>query len=767
MNEITYLDSWRFEAYLAGSWTNLTGYVLGRVPNKWGMTDNGPLDLLGDTGEQKLVLDNTKGVQFLPDSPGALTGWKKGVKLRLVMAFEGEDYMRFAGTVEDINPGRGIYGHQRIFVTVLDWMAYASKHPLVNPGVLTNQRGDDVIRTVVELMPIQPAAMDLDVGVSVFPTSFDTVTSKTKAYAEFAKVTLSEPGAIYLRKDRVYGETLVFENNQHWNGLKPLTTIPVPASAADLWAQEDGDLLLQEDGDTILVDEAQDFGFDDLTMDEETPYGKEVINRFTIYANPRKVDASVQVLFQLNEPILIGSGETIDIRGTYANPAGGLPVNANPDDMLTPVATTDYLMNTAQDGSGTNITGDLTLVEIRYGTEGFTHRVRNDAVNAGWITKWDPRGLGIYTDNPIEHVETDLASIASELGTQPESMTQQYQTDLIQGTLFGKRIVFEYSWPQQILTKIHFRPNNSPELMLAFLTGDVGSYFPVTVTNKNIDEHVAVRGVEFSLDPGGVIMCTWIVKVIRTLIKGLTMIAVEFAGEPSTDGINFGYLPHLADLPVRSMTAWIEPVDVAATAKADHIIGFFSDDAAFRLSWDDNNERIQFIQKYSGVGGGQGIWASPIGSVPADALSLVGVVKDLSSDSPPIFYVNGVSVSVTVIQAPPAGRTAFTETGVNFMIGNAKTATVDYDMAFGGKIEDGRLYGGEVSSTNMLALFNSGSPDPFIVTDGLLFQGPCVKTKKLADYVDETLDETLKVLDAIFGMVGVPHGAPIGREMLP
>src|SRR5690606_12845656 len=307
----------------------------------------------------------------------------------------------------------------------------------------------------------------------------------------------------------------------------------------------------------------------------------------------------------------------------------------------------------------------LVLVEIRYGSEGFRHVVRNDSVNAGWIRKWSPRGKGIYQYNPIEHVETDLDSIASDWGTQPESVTQAYQNTLIQGTLFGKQVVFEYAWPQQILKKIHFNPNSSAELMMAFLNGDVGSYFSVTVTNKNIDEHVAVRGVEFTLDPGGFIMCTWIVKVIRTLLKGLTMIAVEFAGEPSTDAIDFGYLPHLADRPLRTMTAWVRRVDVAATAESDRIIGYFSDDAAFSLSWDDNNERILFIQKYSGGGGGQGIWGSPIGSVPADTFSLVGVEKDLSSDNPPVLYVDGVTQTLTTIQAPPAGRTAFTEVGVN------------------------------------------------------------------------------------------------------
>lgn len=758
-----FLEYQRLYATLNGVRTNLTDYWIERATIKWGISNTKPLDLLADIGEMRFVLDNQNGIQFLPDAPSALAGWRRGTMIELELLYESETHIRFRGYVQAIAPGDGFDGHRLVYVTALDWLTYAVMYPIVNPGVLTNQRGDDVVNTVLGLITKQPAAKQLDTGVSVFPATFDTVTSKTTAYDEFSKVCRSEPGSIYLRKGKVYGETLVFENSQHWNGLKPLSTIPVPASAADTLAQEDGDLLLQEDGDTILLNEAQIFNFNNLTMNEETEHGEHVINRFTVYANPRKIDTSAQVLFHLNEPILIGSGQTIEIRGTYADPAGGLPINANPSDMITPVATTDYLVNTAQDGSGTNITSDLVLVDIVYGSEGFTHTVRNGSINSGYITKWEPRGKGIYIYNPIEHVETDQDSIASDWGTQPESMTQAYQNTLIQGTLFGRQVVFEYSQPQQILTKIHFNPNSSAELMLAFLSGDVGSYFAVTVTSKNIDEHVAVRGVEFTLDPGGFIMCTWIVKCIRTLLKGLTPIAVEFRGENYQDAIDFGHLPHLANLPLRTMTAWFNRASDSPQIESDFICGFFSDDAAFEVYITMGFKRLTFIQKYSGAGGGQGAWATANDSIAFDTLYHAVVVKDLSSDNPPVIYLNGVAQTLQVTASPPAGRTAFDESSVPFMIGNVNTATIDYKYAFKGEISDVRVYSRGLSSTEASTLYNSGTPDPDLVTDGLVFRAFSVKTKRLAQYIDQTLDEDLRVVDDVYGMVGVPHGGPIGR----
>lgn len=259
-------------------------------------------------------------------------------------------------------------------------------------------------------------------------------------------------------------------------------------------------------------------------------------------------------------------------------------------------------------------------------------------------------------------------------------------------------------------------------------------------------------------------MFKWLVKQFWSLSLGLEPLAVEFAGEPAADAIDFGHLPQLANLSRRMLTAWINPADVASTSQIDVIAGFFSDEAAFALYWNDNDARVHFIQKYSGSGGGQGIWATPIGSVPSGARTLVCVVKDLSSDNPPVIYVNNVVQTLTVIVAPPAGRTAFAEDGVPWMIGNVKTATVDYAYGFGGTITDVRLYESDQSS-QIDALYNGGVPDVSAATDGLLFQGPCVRTKDYPLYEDATLTESLRVLDNMFGMVGTPHGSPIGRAV--
>jgi hypothetical protein len=351
MTQPVYLDSVKIYAQLAGTWTDMSTYLIRDIDAGWVIDGNGPLDLLAGTGTMDLVLDNQAG-NLIPGMPGALAGWNKGIGLRLVVTFEGAPYMRFKGTVESIEPEKGLYGHLRVKVHVVDWMEFAAKHPIINPGILTDQAGGDVVRATLGLMPIQPAATELDGGTSVFPTTFDTVTSTTKAYSEFGKVVLSEPGRIYLKKDRFNGETLVFEGADHRSGWKPLSQIEKIKADSGFLLKQDSGYLLKEDGGRIILNQGEEFLASNNMLSIETEFGEQVINRFTVYANPRRKDTAVQVLFQLDQPILIGSGETLDIKGSYADPAGGLQIHANPADMITPVITTDYLVNTQEDGHG-------------------------------------------------------------------------------------------------------------------------------------------------------------------------------------------------------------------------------------------------------------------------------------------------------------------------------------------------------------------------------------------------------------------------------
>jgi len=761
---VVYPDSVKVWAYLAGVWTDLTSYVIGDITGGWGIDGNGPLDRLARTGTMDILLNN-ESLQFIPGDAGALAGWKKGIPVKLEVTYEGETYVRFKGVIEAIKPQPGVYGYLRVPVTIVDWLDYSARHPVVNPGILSNQRGDDVIRTTLGLIPIQPAEKALDVGASVFPTSFDTVTSHTKAYSELGKVAFSEPGYIYLRKGAISGEMLVFESGKKRNGLRTLTQFPKPVSESGFLLKEDGGYLLKEDAGKIILNQPADGYVADNTMSGiETEYGERVLNYFTVYANPRKIDTSAQVLFKLNAPIGIGSGKTIQIKGSYADPAGGLPISGQ--DMITPVATTDYQMWTNKDGTGTDITSDLVLVSKPYGTEGFTHKVKNNNASPGWITKYDPRGYGIYKYNPIEHAASDDESIA-EFGHQTESMDQKYQTSLARGSIVAEASVEWDRKPRTVLNKLHFIANRSPALMMAFLNGDCGDLIRVKEDTRDIDAYYYIQGVDkFTIKPGGFIAYSWIMKEALSLKLGLSMIAVEFTPSPAQDAVDFGVLPDVysdSTPETISISAWIYSHALGEPFGKILVFSPLVGGLQFNRIWDAGTHYA--IGIYGNIfNASAGQWQTTTYPMVINTWYHVVVTFDISSPSnDPTFYINGTALATNEITTP-AG-TKLSKENLPLVIGNQKDSAVDYDFSINGKMMDVRIYHRILSAAEVTTLYNGGTQDETLVTDGLVFQTFCVRTKELVDFVDVTLGEADNVLDNIYGVVGTPHGSPIGRAM--
>jgi len=740
----TSIEIW---AYIADGWTELTSDVIKEVRVEWGMTGNEPLDLLADTGSMRFTLNNS-GNEYAPYLDGALAGWGKGVPIELRISYDNVKHTRFNGVVKNIDIKPDITAKNRVVVTVADWLDYAATHPLVSPSIDTDKRGDEVLTTIVADMPIAPEDTDFDEGINVFPTVFDTVTTKTKAYNEMSKIALSELGYIYLTKDKAYGEMLVFESAEARHGLRELTILPKAGVDSGFLLKEDGGSLLLETGGKIILNEETTFVADNVFNRLDVEYGQNVINRFTNLAYPRKVDAAATtVLFSLAYPMQIGSGETIVFRGNYSDPDGGARVSGT--EMVTPVADTDYKMWTVSDGSGVDITADLTILVV-YGTEGPTFTLTNDNVTyIGWITLLQARGKGIYIYNPIEHAVDDIVSI-DEFGYQTETLHQKYKQDLTRGSLATAKYLEQEKQPRTKLNKIHMAANRSGALMQAFLYLDVGDLIHVKEDKTGINDYYYIQGVEFTIIKGGFIKFAWIVKEALSLLLGLSLINCEFDAA-SEDCISYGYLPQISNLSERSFSLWIY-AHTHAPGTVNAIAGIFSDPAGCFISLAINN-RIGFYIKGTT---GPSFWVTPEDSITLNSLTHIVIANASDIDGPPIIYIDAVAQELDQINEGEG--TLADETGSSLFIGNVKTTTVDYAYPYDGLVKDLRIYNVILTQAEATSLEAGGN-----VNRGLVFQGPCVRTRELADFEDLTLTAADKMIENYLGMIGTPHGSVITR----
>lgn len=747
--------------YLSGSWVDVTSDLIqGTLYASDGMMSNKWTDRLANTGELTFDLKNTTN-KYSPGHVDALGGWRSGVSCKLVFTYDGVAHPSIwhVAAPDGIKIDPQLYGPRRVHITCLDWMDYAGKDPIVNPGILTNKRGDEVLTTTLTFMPIQPLATEFDAGVNTFPTVFGTVTSKTTGYDELAKVVLSELGYAYIRKDLI-GETLVLENAHRRNGLRTLSPYPKASADSGFLLKEDGGYLLLETGGKIILNEVTS-GFDssDGGLFEYAPsisHGDNTLNRLTVNAYPQRIDASPVILFKLSAPMLIGSGQTLQIKGYYSDPNGGLPVNGQ--NMIDPVITTDYLVNTASDGSGSNISADLTIV-TDYGTEGFTHTVTNGSTSTGYITLFNCRGNGIYTYNSISHIAHDQTSINAN-GTRGDVLNQKYQNTLDFGRLYADAFVEYDKNPATRIDKITFCANTTGDLMQAFLSLGVGDMIRLRSSKAAIDAYYYIQGREFRVLEGDVIFFSWVVKEFLSLTLGLSLVAAQFAAG-SVDGINYGYLPHASRLPNRTVSAWIYMTSDPIITTAYGIISNISTFSGSRMYIVQSGGISVLGINATGWATTSGTWYATTTTISKNTWIHVAITytpQDNGAD--PIMYVNGVSVAVTEMSTP-SGAYIAQEDG-NTLIGNRDIVGSSYQRPFDGKIKDARIYNRILTAAEILQMYNEGAGGTG-VTSGLVFQGPVVRTKDLTYFTDHIMLSDDRVLDNIHGMVGVPHGAPVIR----
>jgi hypothetical protein len=749
----------RLYAEIAGTWTLLNDVQPWSA--NWGIPDNGPLDFVADVGEFKFRLDNSGGL-YTPGGPSALSGFKKGVPVKAVFTFDGEDYVRFRGYIDEINISPSTKD-KTAEVTCLDWMEYAVRHPMFDRGIIFSQSSDFVMDVVTAGVAIQPQQTEFEPGTFVFQSALDIRGTKTTAYTEYARIAFSDITHIYLKKDRTSGETLVLENDDKRHGWVTPAEFPIPSADSGLLLKEDGDQLLLETGDGLLLNEMAAVTMDgSVISDYDAPYGDNVVNRMTVRAHPRRLDASPQILFQLDEEFEISPRGAEDqnrnnyqLKGTYANPNGGEPVGGR--DIITPVITTDYLMNSASDGSGVDISSSL-YVFFESGTEGFTAWLANTNTTypVGYVTKFNVRGTGIYEYNPIEFTEEQEQSI-SEHEAQSKVLDLRYRGGVWLGAPYVRSSVEEFGEARTRVKTISFCANKSNFLMTAFLNTDVGDLRYIEIDELGIAANHWIQGVSFEAN-NGLIWANWLVKEQPSLQGGFTDIAMDFTSA-NGDAVDYRRLPRVSASRVteRTFAAWINAdlMDGVRSIIAPHadtggVTMFLSDDGVGRLWF------------YSDRYPSPGTWRSNTTAITTGSWFHVVVCYNHSSaTNDPIMYINGIPQ--TIIEDTAPSGTLNVELGTHVVIGNTKTVTIDYAEGFDGKIYDPRIYDRIITAAEAVTLYNAGTPDPSLVTDGLVFQPFAVRTDKITDFVNVALDDTYTLFENVYKSVGFVHGTPTAR----
>lgn len=500
-----YFDSYRIEVYIGSAWVDITADVF-PASVRWnrGAMGNGPLDRVGSPGYMRFSLDNSSdnsaGLEgrYSPQHTNVLTGWTSGIKVRLCFTFETLPYYKFFGKIkpDGIQVESGSYGSRRVHVTAHDWMAQAGEHELHLMTLAENQTIEQVVPLILANMPVAPLATNYETGTSTFPTVFDTVRSRTTANAEFLKLALSELGAIYVIGDRTGGETLRVEG-QLTRSLMSASDVGVTTAESGFLLAEDGTYLLAEDGTRIILDQVQTAAFTgaDLLLGTSIPFGRAVYNRVEVITYPRKVDAAATtILWTLQKSFKIEAGATKSgYTCRYRDPSGGASY-VNGRDMVAPVATTHYTASANEDGTGANLTPDLSVTAI-YGTEAVEYELENTGATDLWVQLLKAVGKGIYIYDAVRVVYNDAASQLIH-GVRALTVDMRYQEDPAVGELFAVTILGRQADPDYTVDRAIIIANKNSISMMGFLQLEPGRRLSLSEDVTGIDRDFFVQGYE-------------------------------------------------------------------------------------------------------------------------------------------------------------------------------------------------------------------------------------------------------------------------------
>jgi hypothetical protein len=534
----TVIPTATLNAYFSGTGsasTDITAdVVLGVQPltGKYGITGTGPTSRVGRTGTMTFAMNNSTsnsgGVQgyYTPGHTNARStgtlGWNLGLVISVTLSYGGTNYIKFIGTLTDVKPDAGRYRRQSVRCTVLDWMDEAGRSKLKALSVQTGQRSDQLITTLVtNSVGRQPISTDYDTGRSTFAYALDNLSdNKTSVLKALSDVVMSEMGYLYIRGTTdaasAKGGKLTFENR----------TARLAYGASD-----------------------HTFAHDMVRLDARQSRA-DIINHTYVQVHPRTLDTAATVLWELTTTEVVPSVEAgatttiiaqfsdkiitgVNFGASTSTTARGAQVATT--NLTTPASGTDWVANSAADGSGSNLTANVAVTVATTAANTATLQIVNSGASKAYLTTLQVRGVAIKDQTTTTVDDTNATSITT-YGEQDVSINMPYESDPDLALEIARWQNAATDESRFVVKSMEIAANTSAELMEQALVREPGDKIGIdeTMTGLNNDEawHVGtageselgattwldydpssgdffIQGVSFTLSAGSILKVKW------------------------------------------------------------------------------------------------------------------------------------------------------------------------------------------------------------------------------------------------------------------
>lgn len=466
----------------AGAWTDIAADVLTQpgIRARYGIFGTDARARVADTGILSFSLNNSQTNSggllgyYSPGHANARSGFEIGIGVRLGLTWSGSTFYKFRGTLDSVSPEPGQRLGRQVRCIAVDWMDEAAKRKVRLVATQENKRANQIIDTIIGTMPRKPAASSLATGQDIFPYAIDnSLDEHFTPMGVFQQLMQSELGFLLIRGDTSTGGVLTFQDRH---------ARPIAGSAL-----------------TSLTD-------------SEIEYLRPMRSRATVYNNvkvtvhPRRTDSAAAILYQLNSVPKINPGETIDLQGGYVDPTGRFD-RIGIVEACALTATTDYLLNTQENGAGIDRTANAT-VAASFGANSWRATISGVADEINWLTHFQIRGRGLYDYEPLILEANDDDSSACH-GVTTLDFDAPAQTSATVGRDMAEYLLAVWKAPQTMGDTVEFTGNNSDALMLAGLQREPGDRVSITETVSGITDDFYVHAVTVTAAARNVVTFGW------------------------------------------------------------------------------------------------------------------------------------------------------------------------------------------------------------------------------------------------------------------
>ena len=384
----------------------------------------------------------------------------------------------FYGAIDSIRP-RPRPGAQYCYIRALDEMEWLTGVTLYTHSAATLPQGsDDILGDILSYADVYSARRQLDQGTDLVPSTWTSAIWSVQGPDEIHRLQDEEDGLVYVDGHGFWR----LESRSHRTGpphTSPLVTIK----------------------DT---DDGTNPYFSDLVWDD----GNNNVENMVFMRIKEATDQGAQTVWTLKEKPSFAASETKDFlaESKSHDAIAGL---------TSPVENTDYDANTAQDGSGTDISSELTVTHPNtsdYHGKGTLIRVKFGAT-AGYLTLLKLRSPNAFTfDDPVLVLAEDATSKSSH-GNRIKSIGALWTREVAVAQATVDSRLARRKDPKAVLTIVV--PNGSKANVMLTLQRSFSDRVTVDYTAMGISSDFFIEGRRITVSEG------WTSVVAEMLLQGV------------------------------------------------------------------------------------------------------------------------------------------------------------------------------------------------------------------------------------------------------